>query len=68
VAMTGDDCIILWGTGLFGAFRTPQGIFLDNVRLDDISISKTEDCTFAVARDLNGILYSWGSNTLTNLD
>jgi alpha-tubulin suppressor-like RCC1 family protein len=37
------------------------------VRFDDISISKTEDYTFAVARDLNGILYSWGSNTLGQL-
>jgi len=40
---------------------------MDDVRFDDISISKTEESTFAIAKDLNGILYSWGSNTLGQL-
>lgn len=35
-ALTDQNQIIIWGTGLFGTFRTPQRVCMDEVRFGDI--------------------------------
>ena len=61
-AVTVTNQLIIWGTGQFGAFRTPQKVCMDDVRFCDIQIAKTEDDVFAAAVDINGTVYSWGEN------
>jgi len=60
-ALTDINQLIVWGTGQFGVFSTPQKVCMDGVLFHEIQISKQES-SFAVAVDLKGAVYSWGPN------
>ena len=49
-AITDLNQLIIWGTGQFGVFSTPQKVCMEGIFFKDIQISKQESC-FAVATD-----------------
>lgn len=53
--------MIVWGTGQFGVFSTPQKVCMDGIYFSDIQISKQET-SFATAIDQKGAVYTWGPN------
>lgn len=53
-AITEKNQVILWGTGEFGVFKTPQKICMDSVHFEDLQISISETESFCVATDVNG--------------
>lgn len=50
VALTSQNELLVWGTGDFGTFQTPQKLFLDDIRISDIELSKTSEA-FGAALD-----------------
>lgn len=60
-ALTTTNDLIIWGSGDFGIFQTPQKIYLDDVIIKDIEIAKTGD-SFGAILDESGYIYTWGSN------
>ena len=49
-AITDLNQLIVWGTGQFGVFSTPQKVCMDGIYFKDIQISKSES-SFAAAID-----------------
>ena len=60
-AITDHNELIVWGTGQFGVFSTPQKVCMEGIYFTDMQISKQESC-FSAAVDLNGAIYTWGPN------
>lgn len=60
-SITDQNELIVWGTGQFGVFSTPQKVCMDNISFSDIQISKQES-SFAITVDQKGAIYSWGPN------
>ena len=60
-AITDQNQLIVWGTGQFGVFSTPQKVCMDGIYFSDIQISKQES-SFATAVDQKGGVYTWGPN------
>ena len=58
-ALTSQNEILVWGSGEFGQFQTPQKIYMDDIRFADIALSKSID-SFGAAIDVDGSIYSWG--------
>ncbi len=61
IAITSRSEVLIWGTGEFGNFASPQKMYLDDIRFTDIAISKQQN-SFCAAVDEQGLLYSWGQN------
>ena len=61
LALTDQNQVLVWGTGNFGTFGTPQKVCMDGVRFTDIAIGCTERSS-ASAIDNKGALYTWGYN------
>ena len=53
--------VIVWGTGAFGVFSTPQKVCMDGVYFTKIVISKFDNPA-AAALDEKGHIYTWGPN------
>lgn len=60
-AITDQNQLIVWGSGAFGNFATPQKVCMDGVEFKSIEISCAEQA-FAAAIDTKGGLYCWGFN------
>jgi alpha-tubulin suppressor-like RCC1 family protein len=60
-ALTSQHEILLWGSGDFGTFISPQKIYMDDIRFTDLSMNCLPE-SFAVAVDSEGLIYTWGSN------
>ena len=60
-AITDMKQIIVWGTGAFGVFSTPQKVCMDGVYFTQIVISKFDNPA-AAALDEKGHIYTWGPN------
>ncbi len=58
-ALTQANEVLIWGSGEFGSFATPQKIFMEDVAFADLEISKQAD-SFAAAVDKDGFMYTWG--------
>lgn len=59
-AITQNNELYFWGTGVFGTFYEPQ---LVQGGILDVSIGGS----FGVAQDYEGVLWSWGSNEFGEL-
>eukprot|EP00347_Sterkiella_histriomuscorum_P023139 403335798 len=66
VAITSQNELLVWGSGDFGVFQSPQKIFMEDVRFVDVSLSKSYD-SFGAAIDDQGFVYTWGQNQFGQL-
>lgn len=57
ISNTGD--INIWRTGLFGTYLVPKKIYSVNIPIKDIKIGGN----FGIAQDMQGKLWSWGTNS-----
>lgn len=60
-AITDQKQLIIWGSGSFGTFSTPQKVCMEGIEFSDIVLS-CEQQAFAAAIDSKGGLYTWGYN------
>ena len=60
-ALTDQSQLIVWGSGQFGVFSTPQKVCMEGILFTDVQISKQES-SFAAALDSKGAVYTWGPN------
>lgn len=56
-AINEHGALYFWGTGVFGIFNEPR-IIIDS-DIEDVSVGGS----FGIARDKDGLLWSWGQNT-----
>lgn len=62
-ALTDHNQVIIWGSGNFGVFNTPQKVCMDDVHFTDIKVSNAQPgVAFAAAVDNRGALFMWGVN------
>ena len=62
-AITDQNKLIVWGSGQFGIFSTPQKVCMDGIHFTDIQINKQgHESSSASAIDQRGVLYTWGPN------
>lgn len=58
-ALTETGDMFVWGTGPFGTFLTPTKLNPPSLELSDIALGTH----FGIAEDIEGNLWTWGSNT-----
>jgi X-linked retinitis pigmentosa GTPase regulator len=56
--MSDNGELYIWGSGIFGEFLSPQRVISLKTPVRDISIG---GC-FGAAIDINGMVWTWGSN------
>lgn len=66
-ALTTSKELILWGEGEFGIFSIPQRLYMDNIKFNDIKVSKFQSQACAFALQDNGKVFAWGNNQLGQL-
>jgi X-linked retinitis pigmentosa GTPase regulator len=56
--VTSNGELYLWGTGIFGVYRTPQKILTISNKVQSVSLG----ASLGAAIDEKGLLWTWGSN------
>lgn len=56
--ISADNELYIWGKTSTGVFTKPEKVITISTDVDDVALG----VTVSVAKDTNGLLWSWGSN------